>query len=73
MNEYIFDMGDALYDMDTGKAVFQTKPVGKLVRCKNCENWDEQDHWCNIRDSYRWDYKPDDFCSYADRKEGDEE
>ena len=40
-----------------------------LIRCEECEHWDDEDHWCNIRDSYGWDYKPTDFCSYGERKE----
>ena len=23
-----------------------------VVRCKECKHWNEEDHWCNIRDSY---------------------
>ncbi len=42
-----------------------------LVRCGECEHWDEEDHWCNIRDSYGWDYKPTDFCSYGERRADD--
>ena len=40
-----------------------------VVRCKECKHWNEEDHWCNIRDSYGWDYKADDFCSYGEPKE----
>lgn len=29
---------------------------------------DVEEHWCNIRDSYGWDYKPDDYCSRGERK-----
>lgn len=43
---------------------------GELVRCKDCKEWDEEKHWCNIRDSYGWDYKPNDYCSYGVRKAG---
>lgn len=39
-----------------------------LVRCGECKHWDDEDHWCNIRDSYGWDYKPTDFCSYGERR-----
>ena len=45
-------------------------PSIDIVRCKECRHWNEEDHWCNIRDSYGWDYKPDDFCSYGQK--GDE-
>lgn len=45
----------------------------EVVRCKDCENWDGEEHWCSIRDSYGWDYKPNDFCSYGDKKGTDNE
>lgn len=39
-----------------------------LVRCGECEHWDKEEHSCNIRDSYGWEYKPTDFCSYGERR-----
>lgn len=41
----------------------------EVVRCKDCIHWSDEFHWCNIRDSYGWDYKPDDYCSYGERIE----
>lgn len=41
-----------------------------VVRCKDCKEYDEEQHWCGIRDSYGWDYKPNDYCSYGVRKAG---
>ena len=46
------------------------EPIKELVRCKDCKEWDEENHWCSIRDSYGWDYKPNDYCSYGVRKAG---
>ncbi len=54
-------------DSDGVEEVMQL-PTIELVRCKECKHWNEEDHWCNIRDSYGWDYKPDDFCSYGERE-----
>ena len=54
-------------DSDGVEEVMQL-PTIELVRCKECKHWNEENHWCNIRDSYGWDYKPDDFCSYGERK-----
>ena len=51
------------------KKIAEESGMVEVVRCKDCENWDEQFHFCNIRDSYGWDYKPDDFCSYGKRGE----
>lgn len=41
----------------------------ELVRCKDCKWWDREEHNCAIRDSYGWEYKPTDYCSYGERKE----
>lgn len=48
--------------VDTTKGVYKER----IVRCRECKYWDEENHWCNIRDSYGWDYKPTDFCSYGE-------
>ena len=47
---------------------FNEAPSIDIVRCRECKHWNEEGHWCNIRDSYGWDYKPDDFCSYGERE-----
>ena len=49
----------------------------EVVRCKDCKHWNEQDNifsgcrctcWKGI-----WDYtKPDDFCSYGERRTDNE-
>lgn len=41
----------------------------EITLCKDCIHWSDEFHWCNIRDSYGWDYKPDDYCSYGEREE----
>lgn len=41
----------------------------EVVRCEDCKWWDSKEHKCAIRDSYGWDYKPTDYCSYGERKE----
>lgn len=40
----------------------------EIIRCKDCRYWCEEDHVCGLRDCYGWDYKPDSFCSWAERK-----
>ena len=47
--------------------------VVEVVRCKDCKWWDSEEHNCVIRDSYGWDYKPTDFCSYGEDAEEQEE
>ena len=39
-----------------------------LVRCGECKWYDKDFKDCNIRDSYGWEYKPTDFCSYGERR-----
>ena len=39
-----------------------------LVRCGECKWYDKDFKGCNIRDSYGWEYKPTDFCSYGERR-----
>lgn len=56
-----------VYECDIDNA--PTIDAVEVVRCKECKHWNEEDHWCNIRDSYGWDYTPDDYCSYGERKE----
>lgn len=42
-----------------------------VIRCKDCKYWD--DHWAGLNitkcKAFDWRSKPDDFCSFADRKE----
>ena len=47
--------------------------VVEVVRCKDCKWWDSEEHNCVIRDSYGWDYKPTDYCSYGENAEAQEE
>ena len=47
--------------------------VVEVVRCKDCKWWDSEEHNCVIRDSYGWDYKPTDYCSYGENAETQEE
>ena len=36
MSEYIVDLGEALYNEQTGECVFQPTFKGKLIRCHEC-------------------------------------
>lgn len=72
MKEYIVEFGDALYNEETGEAVFNPKVKGELIRCKECKH---SEHW--YRDKKRcflWhgggiDVFDDGYCSYGERKE----
>lgn len=37
MAEYIFEIGEALYNEETGEAVMNPTYKGKIVRCKFCK------------------------------------
>lgn len=52
----------------SGMKVSREIHIDPLVTCGECKHWNDEDHWCNIRDSYGWDYKPTDFCSYGERR-----
>ena len=60
-----------LVDMDKIRAYLEQNDIVEVVRCRECKHWNDEDHWCNIRDSYGWDYKPDDYCSYGERSTND--
>ena len=53
--------------------IINEQPTIELIYCKNCDHWDKTDNSCTIRDSYGWNYKPDDYCSYAVKKEDTDE
>ena len=49
----------------------------EVVRCENCEKWDKYisgsyDDWSGYCRVCMMDTKKDHFCSYGERKEGDE-
>ena len=76
---------DAIYHYESdGKNITVTKT--ELVRCWECELWNDWDsaghkelgnfvcscaHWTN-EDGYVVYTKPEDFCSYSERKDGAE-
>lgn len=58
-NERIYDTNDFLNSIDEQPSV----DAVAVVRCKDCKNWEHGD-------CYRQELtKPDDFCSYGERKE----
>lgn len=44
----------------------------EVVRCKDCENWNEGIFWCDQHshyDEHEWDmFGADDFCSFGKRR-----
>lgn len=81
--EYIMLFDYALYNEDTGKACFNPKMVGELVRCKDCKyrpHWDEKtesavfpipDRCPCECDDYFYSWVPNDdwFCADGERRE----
>ncbi len=64
-----YETEDDIYAYEyVSKHQIDEAPSIDIVRCKECKHWNEEDHWCDIRDSYGWDYKPNDFCSYGERE-----
>ena len=46
----------------------------EVVRCKNCEHWDEDTGFCDVNSHFYefgmfWDiFEENDYCSYGERK-----
>ena len=74
------ELRDALYEADAvtmqGVKIINQFPAVDavpVVRCKDCNHCDPENHHC---DHYMGTVaplrrKPDDFCSYGERKDGD--
>lgn len=68
MTEYIFEMGDALYNEETGEAIFQPKVVGELIRCRDCKHRSKSG-LCNMWSVFGTVTTDDEmYCSYGERK-----
>ena len=73
---------DRILHIDTefvdGKVNIVAKWQGELVRCKDCIHWYEPEETClkiysdGAASAYAWQFrKPDDFCSYGERRTND--
>ena len=53
---------------------FPTIDAVPVVRCLECKHYDPENHHCDhyMGTSAPLRRKPDDFCSYGERKEGDD-
>lgn len=63
-DEYIISLGKALYDPDTGAAVFKPEFREKLIRCRDCRHFNDGD--CEELPKI---VSENDFCSFAERSE----
>lgn len=62
--EYIVELGKALYDPDTGAAVFKPEFREKITRCRDCKHNDGA--VCDYSAVYT---RPNGFCQWAERRE----
>ena len=47
------------------------EPKGKLIRCKDCHFYKEENLQCMMHDGDTSEWYGNDFCSLAERKEND--
>lgn len=70
----LIEIDDEIWENEKYKLIRMTeeqrvnKELAEMVTCGECKHWDKEEHDCNIRDSYGWNYKPTDFCSYGERR-----
>lgn len=64
MAEYIIKLDKALYDPDTGAAVFKPEFCGELIRCRECVRFREEGV-CSF--SGIAGIRPEDYCFMAKR------
>lgn len=76
MKEYIFEIDGALVNEETGECVMHPSFKGELIRCKDCKKngtsdcamgrWIYSDNIVFLKEHWN---KPQDYCSWAERKE----
>ena len=74
IEEVLLERGFPLDIVQKALETVQTIDAVEIVRCKDCKHCDPENHHC---DHYMGTVaplrrKPDDFCSYGERKEGDD-
>ena len=67
-NEYVYDTNDVLDSIDSQPTV----DAVEVVRCWECKHCDPENHHCDhpMGTAAPLKRKPDDFCSYGERKDG---
>ena len=69
MKEYIFQLDQALFNPETGEAVFQPKVAGEIVRCRDCKHW-YQDADTGMACEFTNLWQPEDgYCNWGDKKD----
>lgn len=54
-----------IFHHDERGAVRTWSEIGKLVRCKDCTEYQEKFRWCKLHDG---EMQLEDYCSYGERK-----
>lgn len=74
-DEYIVELGKALYDPDTGAAVFKPEFRERITRCRDCKFYDTSSPYgtvvpdayhCKANDRF---YGKSHYCGYGERRE----
>lgn len=47
---------------------FPTEDVVEVIRCKDCKHYVPDDYNCMQMDTGGWIYRPDDYCSFSEKK-----
>lgn len=77
MKEYIFQLNDALFNQETGEAVFKPKVAGELIRCHDCKWWEPypdnaitpEAHKCRRSPFVQMHTEEWEYCARASRKD----
>lgn len=75
MAEYIFEIGEALYNEKTGEAVMKPTYKGEIVRCRECKHRfiDGENVRFNVCELNHNKVQSDDwFCADGERRDDDE-
>lgn len=78
MSEYIFTLGDPVFNEETREAVFRPEVVGRLIRCRDCKHGLKvvspiTGIFCTRFGAKDMAVEDDDYCSYGERGEADDE
>ena len=71
-NEYVYDTNAVLDSIDAQPTI----DAVEIVRCRDCKHWHKDTVFCGYMSygeaSERVNWYADDFCSYGERKDGDD-
>lgn len=70
MAEYVFELGETLYNEATGEVVLMPEVKEEIIRCKDCRHRDPEDKKCDCGNGIVWQLPRDDnwFCADGERR-----